>query len=330
MLFALFIAVLLPVTLCVWLGNVFIYSFYSNQNVWEPVSPVRCVLAVTVPALMAHYGLRRKSLNKSGAQSGFLVGLIMTLSNYCFMASLLIFFLVGSKVTKWRSSQKRKLEIDFKEGGQRNWLQVICNAGVASELAVIYLIDSGCAEYPVDFQQRYTSSWLSVAVLGAIACNCGDTFASEIGSVVGSSDPWLLLTFRRVPKGTNGAVSVAGTVASVFGGFLVGLAYFVVLCLCADENVMMNSVSQWPIVVLGGLCGLVGSLVDSFLGATLQFSGLDKKTGFIVQLPGDNVVHISGIPVLDNHGVNLLSSAILALLAPQFALYIWRYFVKVK
>lgn len=40
------------------------------SDVWEPVSPVRCVLAVTVPALMAHYGLRRKSLNKSGAQSG--------------------------------------------------------------------------------------------------------------------------------------------------------------------------------------------------------------------------------------------------------------------
>jgi len=40
------------------------------SDVWEPVSPVRCVLAVIVPALMAHYGLRRKSLSKSGAQSG--------------------------------------------------------------------------------------------------------------------------------------------------------------------------------------------------------------------------------------------------------------------
>lgn len=72
---------------------------------------------------------------------------------------------------------------------------------MAAELALIYMIDSGCAEYPVDFQQRYNASWLSVAVLGAIACNCGDTFASEIGSVVGSSEPWLLLTFRQVPKG---------------------------------------------------------------------------------------------------------------------------------
>ena len=44
------------------------------------------------------------------------MGLVMTLSNFGFMAALLAFFVAGSKVTKWRSSYKRKFEADFKEG----------------------------------------------------------------------------------------------------------------------------------------------------------------------------------------------------------------------
>jgi len=47
---------------------------------------------------------------------GFIVGFVMTLSNFGFMAAMLAFFITGSKVTKWRSSCKRKLEADFKEG----------------------------------------------------------------------------------------------------------------------------------------------------------------------------------------------------------------------
>lgn len=44
------------------------------------------------------------------------MGFVMTLSNFGFMAAVLAFFIAGSKVTKWRSSFKRKIEADFKEG----------------------------------------------------------------------------------------------------------------------------------------------------------------------------------------------------------------------
>ena len=41
---------------------------------------------------------------------------------------------------------------DFKEGGQRNWLQVLCNGGMALELSLLYLLDLGSADLPVDFR----------------------------------------------------------------------------------------------------------------------------------------------------------------------------------
>lgn len=33
------------------------------------------------------------------------------------------------------------------------------------------------------------------------------------------------------------------------------------------------SAPQWPIIVFGAAAGLLGSIVDSYLGATMQYSG---------------------------------------------------------
>jgi len=86
-------------------------------------------------------------------------------------------------------------------GGERDWKQVVCNGGVAAELAVISMVNVGCGEYAVDFRQHPTASWLVSAVLGALSCSCGDTLASEIGSAVGSWSPRLITNLHPVPKG---------------------------------------------------------------------------------------------------------------------------------
>ena len=54
---------------------------------------------------------------------------------------------------------------DFKEGGQRNWLQVLCNGGMALELSLLYLLDLGSANLPLVFRWgvRY-STFCSAAV----------------------------------------------------------------------------------------------------------------------------------------------------------------------
>lgn len=158
------------------------------------------------------------------------MGFILTLTSFCHLACLFAFFVTSSKATKFRAHQKRKLEANFKDGGQRNWIQVLCNGGMATQLALLYLLDVGCVEQPIHFDKHYRSSWLSIGILGiflyslysittykriskllivlnyhlgAFACCNGDTWASEIGSVVGSKDPFLITSFKRVPKGEN-------------------------------------------------------------------------------------------------------------------------------
>jgi len=163
-------------------------------------------------------------------------------------------------------------------------------------------------------------------VLGAIACSCGDTWASEVGSVWSKNDPVLLFSFRRVPRGTNGGVSLIGLAMSMLGGMAVGFTYYLTLLIFASRDVLSLSPSQFPIVFVGAVSGLFGSLLDSFLGSHFQFSGEDTLTKKIVEVPGDRVRWISGVALLDNHSVNLLSSLMTAILTPKFAQWIWSYY----
>ena len=79
-------------------------------------------------------------------------------------------------------------------------LQVLCNGAMATQLALLYLLDVGSADLPVDFRHQYRASWLGMGVLGAVACCNGDTWASELGSVISKADPFLITTFQKVPK----------------------------------------------------------------------------------------------------------------------------------
>ncbi|ESO06357.1 hypothetical protein HELRODRAFT_106099 [Helobdella robusta] len=307
----------LVTSLVVW----FLLAIVTNTATEPFAQPLRCLAAVFLPTILVYYGLKKRSLSSSGAQVGFIIGFVMTISSLSFFACLFVFFMLGSTVTKWRSGQKCKFEENYKEGGQRNWLQVICNGGVAAQLAILYMIDNGCRELPIDFSRFYSASWLSCGLVGALACCCGDTLASEIGSVVGSSNPILITNFKRVHTGTNGAISLAGTVASFLGGLLIGLTFYLTNHILVDRQLPMHPI-QWPIIILGGFAGLLGSLIDSLLGATLQYSGYCTQRKLIVGSPASSVVHISGIPLLDNHNVNLISS-FLTSFATSFLAYNW-------
>jgi len=143
--------------------------------------------------------------------------------------------------------------------------------------------------------------------------------ASELG-ILAKSNPILITTFKSVPPGVNGAVSVFGLIASFLGGLAIGFTFWITNIFF---GVSISNISQWPIILVGAFGGFGGSLVDSFLGATLQFSGFDNQKKKIVSQPGPNVKHISGLNILDNHLVNLLSAIITSIVCGSLASYIF-------
>lgn len=73
----------------------------------------------------------------------------------------------------------------------------------------------------------------------------------------------------------------------------------------------------------GLVAGLVGSVIDSTLGASIQFTGFNRTTGKITSSVGSDVVHISGYPLLTNNGVNLVSATTCSVLCAYAALRIF-------
>jgi len=306
-------------SLFLFIGKNLFFSGWSSEH--ASTTPLRWISATVVPVIVVSWGHGRRSLSTSGALLALLVGFLLCLAHYSFFLCLLAFFVSSSKATRYRQEVKAAIEgTEFKEGGQRNWLQVLCNGGMAMELSLLYLLDIGSSDLPVDFRQHYRASWLGVAVLGAVACCNGDTWASELGTVLARGQPFLITTGEKVPKGTNGGVTIVGLVCSLLGGMVIGFAYFVGVLMSSSHLDLNSAPNQLLLVVVGGIGGLLGSLLDSLIGASLQFSGRDVKTGAIVEVSREGVVPIAGKMVLDNHSVNLVSSILTALLLPKIAL----------
>lgn len=78
--------------------------------------------------------------------------------------------------------------------------------------------------------------------------------------------------WQPVRKGTNGGVTKAGLLAAAAAGSVIGLA-FVLVGFLTTKCTYDVALKQLFVIPLSTLAGLFGSVIDSLLGATLQFSG---------------------------------------------------------
>lgn len=93
--------------------------------------------------------------------------------------------------------------------------------------------------------------------IGAIATATADTLASEIGIL---QRPRLITTMRKVDPGTDGAISVLGTLVGIIGAAIIGIAAFF-LGIISDPFLSLK---------IAVVSGTVGCFMDSILGAVFE------------------------------------------------------------
>ncbi|KAK8936586.1 hypothetical protein KSP39_PZI011967 [Platanthera zijinensis] len=282
---------------------------------------VRSVVSLVISSAIAARAFLRKSVDLTGVAAGIPVMIIHTVAGYRFAALLLVFFFTSSKLTRVGEEKKREIDAEFKEGGQRNWRQVLANSGIASILLVMLATLTKGQDGCLNTNESKSITSLMGGIIGHYACCNGDTWSSELG-VLSSSQPRLITTFKIVHKGTNGGVTLYGLVAATAAGTIVGLT-FVLLGLISTECSSDVAWMQLLVIPVAALAGLFGSLIDSFLGSTLQFSGYCIVRKKVVAKPGPTVVRISGMNILDNNSVNAVSVLLTTMLTSMACVYIF-------
>ena len=147
---------------------------------------------------------------------------------------------------------------------------------------------------------RFYSNYAAVAA---------DTFSSELG-ILSKSKPRLLTSWnlREVPPGTNGGVSLAGTLAGFGGAFIIALTSLILLPFCSANSSIAGHFSSSKAGLEGGtgwgwqekvywvvavtIWGGLGSVLDSALGGLLQASVIDARTGKVIEGTGGKKVSI--------------------------------------
>ncbi len=205
-------------------------------------------------ALIAFAAYRAHSLSKSGAWGALLEGtIIFGLGGWKWAVLLMAFFVSSSALTRLFGKKKASLNEKFDKGGTRDIGQVLANGAVASIFAGLHFI------FPA-------ASWTWVTFAASLAAVNADTWATELG-VLNPSLPRLITSWRPVERGTSGAVSFYGTLAAAGGAAFI--AFFAALL---GNSAVPSSFLPSPLILFTfiTLAGLLGSLFDSFLGATVQ------------------------------------------------------------
>ena len=220
---------------------------------------------------------KQKSLSPEGLIHATILGIgLWTFLSIQGWGLCVLYLVLGSLATKVKMQEKAKLGIAEKREGARGPENVWGSAAVAMICALLTYV------YPTQ------ASMLKIGFVASLATKLSDTLGSEIGKAYGKTT-YLITTLKKVPRGTEGAVSLEGTLAGIIGSVL-----FSFVALATGLLTSLHDVGACVVAAF------IATTAESYVGATFQ----------------DNV------PWLTNELVNLLNTLIGAMAAVIIAQYL--------
>ena len=242
----------------------------------------------------------KRALSGSGFLAAVILGTTMyALGSAVWFGSLIAFFISSTLWSKWKKHAKEKVESGYEKNGRRDAGQVLANGGLGLLL---------CA---ANWAWPHPLWWY--AFLGVMAAVTADTWATEIGGL-SRTPPRSIKTGRRVPPGTSGGVSALGLGASMAGGLFIGAIAWTLLLVVPGQTAPDAALTPLRLVAwvgIAGLAGTVGSLTDSWIGATWQQMYRCGNCGREIEQArhcGRPAVRIRGRAGWNNDAVNVAGS----------------------
>ena len=242
-------------------------------------------VGIALAGIVACVSFKLKFLTADGSAATFLLaGFIFGFGGWKWSVPIMTFFILSSLLFKFRKTKNEKIELYFEKTGTRDYMQVLANGGLGGVLVIINL-----------FWNLEINYYLYLASLAAV---CADTWATEIGTMARSAT-YNILTFEPVEQGISGGISLKGTSGAITGAFVISLS-----------GIFWSRISFASFFVALIFSGVIGSFVDSILGATIQQQYKCKVCGKITERHfhcNEQSEYYRGIKWINNDAVNVFA-----------------------
>jgi len=204
--------------------------------------------AFLVTAAFSAIAYALRMISRSGALGGLLVGTTIYASlGARGFAVLALFVIGGSLLTRLGYRSKQRTGTAQEHGGRRSARNALANCAVATACAILAAATG--------------SDLFTVAFVASIGAAFADTAESEIGQLF-SRTSRLITTLGKVPPGTDGAISLPGTLAGVgAAGLTVAL------------GLTLGLLSSPGPALLTATAAFLGTIADSLIGGLLPRAG---------------------------------------------------------
>ncbi len=209
------------------------------------LDPLPILIAFAICSIIGLPAYKLHVVDLSGLSSGYIVGIgVILFTDLRWFVLIFMFFFLSGAATKYKYDQKKRKGIAQEKKGARGYLNVFGNGLVALMFGVLEGIFGGGV--------------FLAGFLAAVASASSDTAGGEIGRL-SPHKPRLITTFKKVPTGAEGAISLLGEIAELLIALFIGLLAFV----------MRMDHGANPIIV-ATLGGFIGANIDSVFGATVE------------------------------------------------------------
>lgn len=278
-------------------------------------TPIALAIGFFLAAIIGLAGWKLQALTRSGTLGAtFIGGLVFGFGGPTWALILIAFFVGSSLISRIGSRRKARAAATFEKAGPRDFAQTMANGGIAALMALIVgFVGHHASLYP----------YCTLAYLGALAAATADTWATELG-MLSRQRPRLITSGQPVQTGISGGVTLLGLLGSMGGGLFLGISAFVFIQAASLATTGQWFLSDSFLLIILPIAGLIGSLTDSVLGATLQRLYYCEQC----QTPTEQAIHscghsarlLHGVSWMNNDSINFLATcagAIIAILAAQ-------------